>query len=101
MTLVRDFAGVVDVFKLGSQLFTRVVPKIVEFIHESGKNVFLDLKFHDFPNTVAKAIECAAASRVFMVSVYVRGGAEMLRAAARPIRDRPLLLRGRPHEFGR
>ena len=67
-------------------------PRIVEFIHESGKKVFLDLKFHDIPNTVAKAIESAAALRVFMLSIHVSGGSEMLRAAAKPIPDRPLLL---------
>src|SRR5437773_11879195 len=90
--LVRDLAGVVDVFKVVSQLFTRVGSRIVEFIHESGKHVFLGLKFHDIPNTVAKATESAAALRVFMVSVHVRGGAEMVRAAARTLLDRPLLL---------
>jgi orotidine-5'-phosphate decarboxylase len=90
--LVRDLAGVVGVFKVGSQLFTRTGPKIVEFIHGCGGQVFLDLKFHDIPNTVAKAVEAAAAWKVLMLTVHACGGAEMLQAAARPMANRPLIL---------
>lgn len=89
--LVRELADVVDVFKVGSQLFTRVGPRIVESIREAGKNCFLDLKFHDIPNTVAKAVESAAALRVLMLTVHTCGGAEMLRAAA-AVPGRPRLL---------
>ncbi len=91
-TLVRDLAEVVDIFKVGSQLFTRVGPRIVEFIRDAGKDVFLDLKFHDTPNTVAKAVESAAALKVFMLTVHACGGAEMLKAAARRIPGRPVIL---------
>jgi orotidine-5'-phosphate decarboxylase len=90
-TLVRELAGVVDVFKVGSQLFTRVGPPIVEFIIDRGKQVFLDLKFHDIPSTVAKAVASAAALRVSMLTVHTCGGSEMLKAAAR-ISDRPAIL---------
>ena len=62
--LVKELREVVEIFKVGSQLFTRVGPKIVEFINEQNKKCFLDLKFHDIPNTVAKAVESAAALRV-------------------------------------
>jgi orotidine-5'-phosphate decarboxylase len=89
--LVRDLAGVVDIFKVGSQLFTRVGPRIVEFIHDRGKHVFLDMKFHDIPNTVAKAVESAAALRVLMLTVHACGGAEMLKAAA-SVPNRPAIL---------
>jgi orotidine-5'-phosphate decarboxylase len=82
---------VVDVFKVGSQLFTRVGPRIIEFLHEQQKECFLDLKFHDIPNTVAKAVESAAALRVRMLTLHVSGGAEMLQAAA-AVPSHPLLL---------
>ena len=91
-TLVRDLADVVDIFKVGSQLFTRVGPRIIEFIHECGRDVFLDLKFHDIPNTVAKAVESAAALKVFMLTVHACGGAEMLKAATKPVAGRPIIL---------
>jgi orotidine-5'-phosphate decarboxylase len=89
--LVRDLAVVVDVFKVGSQLFTRVGPPIVEFIIDRGEQVFLDLKFHDIPSTVAKAVASAAALRVSMLTVHTCGGSEMLKAAA-AICDRPAIL---------
>jgi orotidine-5'-phosphate decarboxylase len=89
--LVQVLHNVVDVFKVGSQLFTRVGPRIIELIHEQGKECFLDLKFHDIPNTVAKAVESAAALRVRMLTLHTCGGAEMLRAAA-AVPNHPLLL---------
>jgi orotidine-5'-phosphate decarboxylase len=89
---VKALDDVVDTFKVGSQLFTRVGPKIVEFLSEQHRHCFLDLKFHDIPNTVAKAVASAAALKVFMLTVHCSGGEEMLRAAAQPIPDRPILL---------
>jgi orotidine-5'-phosphate decarboxylase len=90
--LVKDLRDAVEVFKVGSQLFTRYGPKIVDFINEQGRNCFLDLKFHDIPNTVAKAVESAAALKVFMLTVHTCGGEEMLKAAAQLIPGRPVLL---------
>ena len=89
--LVQVTRDVVDIFKVGSQLFTRVGPRIIEFLHEQGKECFLDLKYHDIPNTVAKAVESAAALRVRVLTLHVCGGAEMLEAAA-AIPNHPLLL---------
>jgi orotidine-5'-phosphate decarboxylase len=89
--LVRELREAVAIFKVGSQLFTRVGPKIVEFIHAQGSECFLDLKFHDIPHTVAKAVESAAALKVRMLTVHACGGEEMLRAAA-AVPGRPLLL---------
>ncbi len=79
--LVEELKEVVEIFKVGSQLFTRVGPQIVEFINRQERRCFLDLKFHDIPNTVAKAVEAAAALRVFLLTVHAAGGEEMLRAA--------------------
>lgn len=89
--LVRQLRDYVEVFKVGSQLFTRVGPRIVEFIGSQGRQCFLDLKFHDIPNTVAKAVESAATLPVAMLTVHVAGGEEMLRAAAGVV-NRPRLL---------
>ncbi|NQU09523.1 orotidine-5'-phosphate decarboxylase [bacterium] len=90
--LVDTLREVVTVFKVGSQLFTRIGPRIVEAIHAVGAQCFLDLKFHDIPNTVAKAIESAGALGVRMVTIHTLGGEEMLRAAAQRFAGRPLLL---------
>ncbi len=89
--LVQVLRDVVDIFKVGSQLFTRVGPGIIEFLHEHGKECFLDLKFHDIPHTVARAVEAAAALRVRLLTLHTCGGVEMLEAAA-AIPDRPQLL---------
>ena len=89
--LIQATRNVVDIFKVGSQLFTRVGPRIIEFLHEHGKECFLDLKFHDIPHTVARAVESAAALRVRMLTLHTSGGAEMLEAAA-AIPNHPLLL---------
>ncbi len=90
-SLVQATRDVVDIFKVGSQLFTRAGPRIIEFLHEHGKECFLDLKFHDIPHTVAKAVESAAALHVRMLTVHASGGEEMLKAAA-AIPNHPLLL---------
>jgi orotidine-5'-phosphate decarboxylase len=89
--LIQVTRDVVDVFKVGSQLFTRVGPPILAFLHEQGKECFLDLKFHDIPSVVANAVAAAAALKVSMVTVHACGGAEMLRAAA-AVPNRPRLL---------
>lgn len=78
---VRQLKGVVRYFKVGMALYTQSGPKIVEAIHKEGGEVFLDLKFHDIPNTVARAVEEACRLNVFMMNVHASGGLEMLRAA--------------------
>ena len=89
--LVQELRPIVEIFKVGSQLFTQCGPRIIEVIHEQQREVFLDLKFHDIPNTVAKAVGAAARWKVRMLTVHTAGGLEMLRAAAQ-VPERPALL---------
>ena len=81
LSLVEHLAPVVGAFKIGSELFTIAGPEIVRRIRATGASVFLDLKFHDIPNTVAKAVEAAVQLDVQMLTVHTSGGSEMLRAA--------------------
>ena len=67
--------------KVGSQLFTADGPMIIEKLNELGFDIFLDLKFHDIPNTVKKAVEAVIEMGVWMLNVHSLGGKEMLRAA--------------------
>jgi orotidine-5'-phosphate decarboxylase len=67
--------------KVGSQLFTADGPVIIEKLNELGFDIFLDLKFHDIPNTVKKAVETVIKMGVWMLNVHSLGGKEMLRAA--------------------
>lgn len=67
--------------KVGKELFTHCGPTVVHFLQDHGFDVFLDLKFHDIPNTVAGAIKAAADMGVWMVNVHASGGARMMSAA--------------------
>jgi orotidine-5'-phosphate decarboxylase len=81
LKLVEHLAPVVGGFKIGGELFTSAGPDIVKKIRATGVSVFLDLKFHDIPNTVAKAVASAVRLDVQMLTVHTSGGFEMMRAA--------------------
>ncbi|MBI3852219.1 MAG: orotidine-5'-phosphate decarboxylase [Verrucomicrobia bacterium] len=81
LRLADALAPVVGAFKIGSELFTSDGPEIVRRIRGTGADVFLDLKFHDIPNTVAKAVAAATRLDVQMLTVHAGGGLEMMRAA--------------------
>ena len=79
--MVDKLAGHVGMFKVGSQIFTAAGPEFVREVIARGEKVFLDLKFHDIPNTVAGAVSSAGQLGVSLVDVHALGGKEMLEAA--------------------
>jgi orotidine-5'-phosphate decarboxylase len=81
--------------KVGKELFTRSGPALVESLQNKGFDVFLDLKYHDIPNTVAAAVRAAAQLGVWMVNVHAGGGRRMMEAAVQalqPVANKPLLI---------
>src|SRR5215468_12532048 len=83
LDMVERLDGLVRRFKIGSQLFTAAGPTAVEAVRKRGGEVFLDLKFHDIPNTVEGAAREAVKLGVFMFNVHASGGGAMMTAAAR------------------
>jgi orotidine-5'-phosphate decarboxylase len=81
----------VKIFKVGSQLFTAAGPEIIKAIQEWGAEVFLDLKYHDIPNTVKNAVSAAANLKVKMLTIHTSGGKDMLTAAI-SVPNRPKII---------
>lgn len=81
LNLARTVAPHVGAFKVGKELFVTAGPEILRALRETGASVFLDLKFHDIPNTVAKAVAAAVRHDVQMLTVHASGGMAMLQAA--------------------
>jgi orotidine-5'-phosphate decarboxylase len=97
VNLLKDHIGV---FKVGKQLFTHAGPKVIDMIRQKGQQIFLDLKFHDIPNTVAKAGEEATKLNVTMFNLHALGGFDMMKKTVEASRamakslgiPRPLIL---------
>src|SRR3954465_10512438 len=81
LRLVQQLSPQISVFKIGLQLFTAEGPDLVRDLIAAGAKVFLDLKLHDIPNTVGRAVESAGQLGVHMLTVHLSGGREMVAAA--------------------
>jgi orotidine-5'-phosphate decarboxylase len=96
LRLASSLSHVAGGFKVGSRLFTLEGPPLVRTLVEHYGRVFLDLKFHDIPNTVAQAVEAAVATGAWMINVHASGGVPMMQAAARAGADAAMRLRRPP-----
>src|SRR5213082_3886310 len=81
LELVEQLRGEISFFKIGLQLYTAEGPEIVRTVLATGAKVWLDIKLHDIPNTVARAVESATKLGVRMLTIHLSGGSEMIRAA--------------------
>src|SRR5437867_9664079 len=96
LKLVEQLAPVAGAFKVGKELFVSAGSDVVRRIRAIGASVFLDLKFHDIPNTVAKAVAAAAQLDVQMLTIHTSGGSKMMRAAERAAQETAKKLRRAP-----
>src|SRR5882762_2238777 len=92
LELVEKLRNTISFFKIGLQLYTAEGPEIVRAVLLTGSKVWLDLKLHDIPNTVARAVESASDLGVRMLTIHLSGGGEMIRAAVAARANNMLLL---------
>jgi orotidine-5'-phosphate decarboxylase len=96
LIIVDRLGDLVNFYKVGLELFSRVGPKVVEILKNRGKKVFLDLKLHDIPNTVSGAVNAAIDMGVDILTLHTLGGFEMMEAAQKAVwnknLERPVLL---------
>src|SRR5256714_4897779 len=92
LSLVQQLRDEISFFKIGLQLYTAEGPEIVRSVLSTGAKVWLDLKLHDIPNTVVRAVESANHLRVDMLTIHLSGGSEMVRAATAARANNLLLL---------
>jgi orotidine-5'-phosphate decarboxylase len=92
LALVEQLRNQISFFKIGLQLYTAAGPEIVRAVLSSGARVWLDLKLHDIPNTVGRAVESASHLGVHMLTIHLSGGSEMIRAATAARANNMLLL---------
>lgn len=85
--LVKELKDYVGVFKVGLQLFTSVGPDILKMIQDEGKEIFFDGKFHDIPNTVAKASACLVRHNITFFNLHITGGSKMISTTLKLARE--------------
>jgi len=84
---VEELSPVVGMFKIGKESFTRFGPEVVKLVHDNGSEIFLDLKYHDIPNTVKGAAKAATELGVYVFNVHASGGKEMMKAAVEGVEE--------------
>ena len=92
LSLVDELGDMVVYYKVGSVLFTAVGPEVIRLLKDRGKKIFLDLKYHDIPNTVALAVKNAMTLGVDMLNVHAQGGGIMMREAAKEAKGKAIIL---------
>jgi len=92
LALVKQLRDQISFFKIGLQLYTAEGPEIVRAVLATGAKVWLDIKLHDIPNTVGRAVESASRLGVHMLTIHLSGGGEMIRAAIAARANNMLLL---------